>query len=136
MLYPVEECDVDLYWVLVLPYLVKALDRGIFPTTPEDVYGAVIDGRFKLFLLTEEGIVRGAGILNVCSEFSTQYLNVYMMSHDDGYGDEAEDMAQVENLAKAMGINYITYYGRKGFFRKHSPLGWKLAQVIMVKEAK
>lgn len=134
MLYSVEGTEIERLWPVVLPYIEKAIAKGVFPIDPDNIRVALHGENYKLFILHEDNQLRGAGILNICNEMGIKYLNIYMMSHDPYYGDEATDLRQVEEIAKALNIDYVTYFGRLGLHRRHVPEGWKLGQVFMVKE--
>lgn len=135
MLFPIERDSVKHFWEEVEPYVSRAIAKGILPIQSAAIKQALLERDFKLFLLLQDGAMMGAGILNIREEMGIKLLNIYMMSHEPGYKEEDKDLETVSQLAASMGIQYVTYFGRPGFFRKHVPDGWKLGQVIMVKEA-
>lgn len=116
------------------PYIEKCLKRSPIPHTFSDVVSAIISHKFKMFMLAEDGVVKGVALLDVYSDLGKKVMNIWLMSHDDGYSKEAEDYRQLEGLAKSLGVQYILYYGRRGFYKTKSKYGWKVSQVVMTKE--
>lgn len=121
-------------WLEARPYILKAIERAPFPYSEDALYLSILNGHHKLFFLIEDDKVKGVAVFNIVQDLNVRFLNAYIVSHDDGYTREDEDFAQGAEMAKAMGIEWMCYFGRRGFLRKHGPKGWKVAQTVMVRE--
>lgn len=134
MLNPVFEYELCGAKEVAFPYLERFVEKSPLPHTAERVWQEIEEGNFKLFWLVEASKVKGVAVFNIYSELGCQVLNLFGMSHDEGYSDIDTDAEQMKEMARLMDIQYLIYHGRPGFLKTNAPKGWKIQQYVMVKE--
>lgn len=115
------------------PYIERALSYNTLPIKLANVFQDLMACNSFLFLMEDSERVRGAVVVHVYQEHDYKVMNIYLLSHDEDYGDEDTDLAELEEYARKAGVQYLQYVGRMGFARRNRK-NWDVSQVIMTRK--
>lgn len=134
MLYPVELGELARVWDVVTPYLNRAFERSAIPIKNESVYKALESDSMRLFLMVYDSKVQGALVVHTYYQLDIQVLNVFAISHDEGYPDVKQDSDELVKLAKVLGCEYLIGHCRLGFTKTAPAWGFKHSQALMARK--
>lgn len=134
MLIPVIQSELPRMWDTLLPYLKLSFKRSPIPIPESKVYYAIASDEMRLFMITKDGSLHGACILRVEDHFDIKVLNIYALSHDRHFTGQEVCFQQAEEIATALGCQYLIGYGRRGFSKQSPQWGFKHVQTVMARK--
>lgn len=108
----------------------KALDRGLGEWKAGDILGFLLSRDMQLWVAVNDGQIEAAGVTQIVT-YPRKKVCDAVLCGGSGVRQWFENLATVENWARANGCEFIRAYGRRGWVRA---VRWNAAQSIAIKE--
>jgi len=120
--------SLDDVWLMIEPYLLRAMEKGEYGYDIEDVKISCQIGEYILWIVRNG---KAAIILEVSDYLFGKQCDIVMLG-GDGIDDWLKELQEIEGWASRVGCNRMILTGRQGWKKKLAD--YKVKTVTMVKE--
>lgn len=128
--------DADTYFIVLLPFIEKALEHSEGEYDLVDVEHGLLSGRYESWIAVADDEVKAVAITEVVQHPNYRELLIKHIGGKDKniwMTPEWQDRT-FSQYAKDTGCKNLVMFGRKGWKRVLDKLGWKESYTIMKKE--
>lgn len=118
-------------WQLVRSHIEAVLARSNGEMHSIDVFEAILDGRFDLWLAYTKNQIEGCAVTQIVHFPRAKHLLVVIAGGENARAYVPEAMPQIEDYAREQGCNCVEITARKGW-QKHLP-EYEFTQVVLRK---